>query len=44
MHELEKKLILNLETFGNFEYMTSNKNNFPKDPSVRHCVGCRWMT
>jgi hypothetical protein len=47
LHELGpggNKLILNLETFGNFEHMISNKINFPKDPSVGHCTGSPWMT
>jgi hypothetical protein len=45
LHELGgKKLILNPETLGNFEHMTSNKNNFPKDPSVKHCARSRRKT
>jgi len=32
---------LNLETFGNFKHRTSNKINFPKDASVKHCAGGR---
>jgi hypothetical protein len=44
MHELGKKLILNPETLGNFEHMTSNKINFPKGASVKHYAGSRWMS
>jgi hypothetical protein len=39
-----KKLILNPETLGNFEPMTLNKINFPKDASVKHCAKSRWMS
>jgi hypothetical protein len=39
-----KKFILNPETFGNFDHMTSNKINFPNDASVKHCAGSRWMS
>jgi hypothetical protein len=39
-----KKLILNLETLENFEHMTSNKIDFPKDASVKHCAGSHWMS
>jgi len=44
MHELGKKLILNPKTFGNIEHMTSNKINFPKNPSVGHCAGSHWIS
>jgi len=45
LHELGgKTLILNPETLGNFENMTSNKINFPKDASVKHYAGSRWMS
>jgi hypothetical protein len=36
-----KKLILNLETFGNIEHITSKKINFPKDPSIGNFPGSR---
>jgi hypothetical protein len=39
-----KKLILNPETLGNFDHMTSNKINFPKGASantVLGAAGCR---
>jgi hypothetical protein len=38
-----KKLILNPETLENFEQMTSTKSNFPKDASIKHSAGSRWM-
>jgi hypothetical protein len=44
MHELGKKAHLNPETLGNFEHMTSNKINFPKDASVKHYAGSRSMS
>jgi hypothetical protein len=44
LHELGKKLILNPETLGNFEHMTSNKINFPNGASVKHYAGSRWMS
>jgi hypothetical protein len=39
-----EKAHLNPETLGNFEHMTSNKINFPKDASVKHYAGSRWMS
>jgi len=38
-----KRLILNLRPLE-FEHPTSTTVRFPKDPSVKHCAGSRWMS